>query len=292
MKIISPYIHSNHYIWAKGNLHAHTSLSDGIFTPQETIDIYASHGYNFLMFSEHDMVSDIDGLDPKGMILFSGNEITLEGPHILHVNATSTVFHYPDRQKVIDDIIEDGGFAILNHPNWEDNFDHCPLALLEALQNYTGIEIYNGIVRVLPGNPDATDKWDRLLSRGRIVWGFADDDAHWEDTFCVAWNVAQVESLSRENLINALKNGRFYASTGVEITSIEVEDKVIHISTQNAIKCAVISTYGRRIFETKDREITYKLDDDFRFPYIRFEFWGQGEDKAWTQPFLINRDED
>jgi len=291
MKIITPYINSCQCIWAKGNLHTHTGISDGEFSPQDTVKLYASNGYNFLMISEHDMVCELDGIDSKGMILIKGNEITLEGPHILHVNATNTVYHYPDRQKVIDEIVKDGGFAILNHPNWEDNFDHCPLALLEALQNYTGIEIYNGIVRKLPGNPESTDKWDILLSRGKLVWGFANDDAHWGDTFCVAWNVAQLKEFSQKDLLDALKNGRFYASTGVEIESIEVENTTIHISTKNATKCAVISTYGRRIFEIKDKEITYQVENNLKFPYIRFEFWGQGEEKAWTQPFLISSED-
>lgn len=287
MVIASPYLNSQNYIWAKGNLHSHTSVSDGLYTPQETIDKYASNGYHFLMISEHDMVYEPNGIDPKGMVLIKGNEVTLEGPHILHVNATNTVFHYPDRQKVINEIINDGGFAIINHPNWEENFNHCPQALLEALHNYTGIEIYNGIVRTLPGNPNATDRWDLLLSQGRMVWGYANDDAHWDDTFCVAWNVVQVEKISLENILDALKNGRFYASTGVEIQRIVVEDKKIYISTRNATKCAVISMYGRRIFEVKGKDILYEFEEGFRFPYIRFEFWGQGEEQAWTQPFWI-----
>ncbi|MCX8063684.1 MAG: CehA/McbA family metallohydrolase [Candidatus Hydrogenedentes bacterium] len=290
MRVVSPYFNSKSYIWAKGNLHSHTSISDGLYTPQEIVNKYASNGYDFLMISEHDMVYEPNGMDSRGMILIKGSEVTLEGPHILHVNATNNVFHYPDRQKVINEIVEDGGFAIINHPNWEENFNHCPQALLEALQNYTGIEIYNGIVRRLPGNPNATDRWDLLLSKGRIVWGFANDDAHWEETFCVAWNVAQVEKLSLECILDALKNGRFYASTGVEIQKIEVKDRTFHISTRNATKCAVISMYGRRIFEVKGKDIVYELEEDLGFPYIRFEFWGEGEEQAWTQPFLIDND--
>lgn len=287
LNIKSPYSNSENYIWAKGNLHTHTSISDGAFSPQDTLARYSSLGYQFLMFSEHDFISPLNGLHTNGMVVIPGNEITDEGPHLLHVNAKKKVEPYPDRQKVLDEIQKDSGFAIISHPNWEEDFNHCPQELLETWKNYTGIEIYNGIVRRLPGNPCATDRWDLLLSQGKWVWGYANDDAHWEENFGVAWNVVQVESLTRDNVLNALKKGDFYASTGVEIQKITVKDGIISITTSNAKKIAVIVDYGRRINEIYDTSICFEVQENFPYSYIRFEFWGEGEAQAWTQPFRI-----
>ncbi|MDD2711180.1 MAG: PHP domain-containing protein [Verrucomicrobiae bacterium] len=40
--------------WFKGNLHTHTTRSgDGEFSPQEVIEWYKSHGYDFLAITDH-----------------------------------------------------------------------------------------------------------------------------------------------------------------------------------------------------------------------------------------------
>ena len=38
--------------WYKGNLHAHTTVSDGRMTPEECIALYQSKGYDFLALTE------------------------------------------------------------------------------------------------------------------------------------------------------------------------------------------------------------------------------------------------
>ena len=40
-------------IWYKGNLHTHTTNSDGAYTPEETIALYKSKGYDFLALTDH-----------------------------------------------------------------------------------------------------------------------------------------------------------------------------------------------------------------------------------------------
>jgi len=287
LKIKSPYLDSSNYLWAKGNLHTHTTISDGVYDPQKAIQKYASMGYKFLMISDHDIVGQVEKLEPYGMVLIPGNEITMDGPHILHVNAQKKIEPYPDRQQVLNKIAENGGFAIISHPNWEEDFNHCSQEFLNTWKYYTGIEIYNGVVRRLPGNPCATDRWDRLLSQGKLVWGYADDDAHWEETYGVAWNVVQIETLTKENVLNALRKGNFYASTGVEIQEISTTQNSVSITTTNAKKIGVVVDYGKRIQETKGNSIFFKIDDNFSYTYFRFEFWGDGEEQAWTQPFLI-----
>lgn len=40
-------------IWYKGNLHTHTTNSDGAYTPEETIALYKSKDYDFLALTDH-----------------------------------------------------------------------------------------------------------------------------------------------------------------------------------------------------------------------------------------------
>ncbi len=164
--------------WYKGNLHTHTSESDGDRVPQDVVDAYASRNYDFLMLSDHDCLTPPESVDAKGMTLIPGNEVTADGPHLLHVNAPAVLTPVVDRLAVVAEIEAAGGLAIACHPNWKKDFNHCPQSLLEDARGLCGVEIYNGVVRHLEGSPCATDRWDQLLGAGRRIWGFANDDSH------------------------------------------------------------------------------------------------------------------
>jgi len=275
--------------WLLGNLHTHTTRSDGTRPPQEVIDDYAKRGYDFLMISDHDICTspeDYQHWDSRGMVMIPGNEISAAGPHLLHVNADSRVDPVPDRQGVIDRCTSGRSFAIVNHPNWGENFAHCKQEFLETWRGYAGIEIYNGICEYLPGSGFATDRWDQLLSAGRRIWGFANDDHHWHDQKQIemGWNAVLAEK-NLDNIIAAMKVGRFYASTGVQIEQIEVNSDKIAIQTQNADRIIARSDFGRRFADTEGSSIQVQIPDGAT--YVRFDCHGPNRSFAWTQPFFI-----
>jgi len=292
LHIESPYADTD-VRWWKGNLHAHTSRSDGALSPQQVVDTYASLGYNFLMLSDHDQLTssaDLETLDARGMVLIPGNEITQMGPHLLHVNAQTHISPSRDRQAIFDRIRAEGGFAILNHPNWLEEFDHCPKERLAEWQGYTGIEIYNTVCRRAEGSAMATMKWDWLLSRGRRLWGYANDDSHELIDYGGAWNMVQSVHGDRASIIEALEKGRFYASTGVIIERINVEDRSITVATANADRIVVYGNAGKRWATVDEPEFTFHVPDQPDFSYLRFQCWGRGEMMAWTQPFFFQTD--
>jgi hypothetical protein len=273
--------------WQRGVIHAHTTNSDGALAPQEVVDDYAARGYGFLMIADHDWLTDPAALDPRGMALIPGVEVTARGPHILHVNATQALPPHADRQKVLDAIQTDGGFAVVNHPNWERSYSHCRQEWLESWTGYLGIEIYNAVVRRQEGSPLATDRWDRLLGQGRRVWGFANDDMHLPEDAGQAWNVIQCESRDGADVLRCLREGRFYASTGVEITGIRVEGLRLRVETTNAQRILVISDFGHREACVDATAVDFTLDAHAPVKYVRVECWGPGEAMAWTQPFYV-----
>jgi hypothetical protein len=294
MKIDHPYTDLIAGQWLRGNLHAHTTRSDGQRPPQDVLDDYAAHGHNFLMISDHDMLtapSDYSGWDSHGMVMIPGNEVTANGVHMLHVNATQRIEPDADRQKVLDAVKAAGGFAIVNHPNWFKDWNHCLQEDLEKWQGYTGIEIYNGTIGRLEGSQYATDRWDRLLSKDRRAWGFANDDSHLASgEVARGWNVAYAKEATAPAITAALAAGRFYASTGVTIHSIEVNGTRIRIETENADRI-IASTIHQKRFAVVDRPV---IDIDLaEYPviqkYVRFECAGRAEQFAWTQPFFIEK---
>lgn len=274
--------------WLRGNLHTHTTASDGNLSPQDTIKAYASLGYDFLQLTDHDMITDISALDACGMTLVPGCEVTAGGPHILHMNATARVKPAADRQKVIDEITAAGGLAVMNHPNWEPHFNHCPQSVLQSLKGYAGIEIYNGVTRRVEGNPEATDRWDMLLSNDKIVWGYAGDDNHQDVDRGVAWVMVQGSDRSAGAIVDALRRGSFYASTGVVIESIRLEGRHVLVEAPNAELFHVCSNYGRVVARVPGPSLDFVPPSFFPATYFRVEAFGHGDAKAWTQPFVLH----
>ncbi len=288
--IVHPYSKLTGGRWVLGNLHAHTTSSDGDRPHQAVIDDYAARGHGFLMISDHDIytsTSDYARFDNRGLILIPGNEITANGPHMQHVGATGLVAPSADRQQVIDAIADNGGFAVFNHPNWQSRFSHCPQELLERCRGYVGLEIYNGVISRLQGSPYATNRWDMLLSQGRRLWGFANDDSHRAvGDVGLGWNTVYVQDESVQGVVDALRHGRFYASTGVDISRIHVVGSRIELETSNAGRIVALRDGGARFAQVDNHSIAVEVPPDAI--YVRFECWGDGESFAWTQPFFIS----
>jgi hypothetical protein len=303
MQITHPYENPTGGQWLRGNLHSHSTRSDGERDPQAVIDDYAARGYGFLMLSDHDICSSREECgvwSERGMILIPGNEISAQGPHLLHVDADRHIKPLRSRQEILNQINACGfasesngkrgrGFAVINHPNWHGNFNHCTIEQLREWAGYVGLEIYNGVISRLDGSPYATNKWDILLNDGRRVWGFANDDSHAaRGDVELGWNTAYVKEHTLDGVIDALVSGRFYPSTGVTITGIHVDGDKIRIETENAQRIVALKNTGQRFAVADASSIEVSVPPKAK--YVRFECWGPGEKFAWTQPFFVEED--
>lgn len=112
--------------WYKGNLHTHTTLSDGRLTPEECVSLYKSKGYDFLSITDHWKVSS--NCFQNGMLLLSGGEWDM-GPientgcvHVVGIGMQQAPALSREEaltpQKLVDAIRFAGGEAILAHPAW------------------------------------------------------------------------------------------------------------------------------------------------------------------------------
>ena len=71
MHFANPFALQGH--WFKGNLHTHSTASDGLLTPEEVIDWYRSRGYHFLALTDHRVLSEARSV-ADDFILLSGIE--------------------------------------------------------------------------------------------------------------------------------------------------------------------------------------------------------------------------
>src|SRR5688500_17783252 len=78
--------------WYKGNTHTHTLNSDGDSTPDEVVRWYREHGYQFLVLSDHNYLTSVDGLNAvhgavDKFLVIPGEEVTSSvATKAVHVN--------------------------------------------------------------------------------------------------------------------------------------------------------------------------------------------------------------
>jgi hypothetical protein len=79
--------------WFKGNTHTHTLNSDGDSTPDDVVKWYREHGYQFLVLTDHNVLTNVDSLNalhaaPGQFLVIKGEEVTDRfGDLHLHVDA-------------------------------------------------------------------------------------------------------------------------------------------------------------------------------------------------------------
>ncbi len=271
--------------WLRGNLHAHTTHSDGKFSLVELVRNYESLGYDFLVITDHNMLTPIDEV-PTNMALFAGAEVSAAEGHIVAIALREPIQAGLPSQTVIDAINAQGGLAVLAHPNWGETFCHWQQETLMALRNYAGIEVFNGNILRDTGSPLASDRWDMLLSRGIRCWGYGADDTHNEWDLANGWTMVLAEDKTPEAILTALRQGRCYASSGVFFEAIEADGHDIRIVARNADRIAFVGRHGRWLKWVNDRIASYRVRGDEG--YVRVEAFGPHGSMAWTQPFFVS----
>jgi len=288
--------------WFKGNTHTHTSESDGDSSPEEVVRWYSDHGYDFLVITDHDKVTRVDG---GTMIVIPGEELTdrLEKKP-LHVNALGIEKAIRPQgggsvveilQRDIDAVRAAGGLAVVNHPNFGWAFGSGELLKLKGLML---MEIASGHPFVnMQGPPSVEQMWDELLTAGRRVWGVAVDDSHhlkrpWGTDMAPpgkAWIVVRAAQRDARSILSAIEDGDFYASTGVEIAAYAVTKKIMTVSirekNQARYRTQFIGPKGRLLHESRENPASFTLPG--KAGYVRVKVIDSNGRTAWLQPHFV-----
>ncbi len=227
-----------------------------------------------------------------------------------------------------------GGISVINHPGdfFAANEDVARAYEPKNIKTFTdvfmkyescvGIEAFNRIDTAARFDRIV---WDNVLSytvpRGRVVWGFANDDSHVETDIGLTAEMMLMPENTNENLRTAMENGTFYicsvharAEMGEEfkgngnyakITNITADDENDAITItftadelytdKNAaavIECVsdgvVIDSFT---FDSKQESYTYTFDlndnSENVGTYVRFQIKNDGG-IVMTQPFVCD----
>ena len=168
--------------WYKGNTHTHTLNSDGDTTPDDVVRWYREHGYRFLVLSDHNFLTSVDGLNAvhgadELFLVIKGEEVSDRADaKPIHINGLDVSTRVEPQhgssvvdvvQRNVDAIRKAGGIPHVNHPNFEWAISRRRIERIERTRLF---ELYNGhhLVNNLGGGgiPGMEEVWDRLLSSG------------------------------------------------------------------------------------------------------------------------------
>lgn len=204
-------------VWLRGSTHVHARPSGDSSEPvASVVRWYENAGYDFIVLTDHNRVSEVDGSTqglravrspPQGLIVLAGIELTHNRKNCeppgdesrncrIHVNAIGVTARPVGKLEWTDyssrDRIELYGRAFaaarelgaaliqINHPNyyWGMTLD----VMVQLAKHAQLVEIAN--VQFAKWNagdenhPSTEAEWDAALARGWTIWGVATDDAH------------------------------------------------------------------------------------------------------------------
>jgi hypothetical protein len=296
-------------IWLRCALHAHTTNSDGDMPPDKLVQHYERAGYDVLAITDH-WVRTVERSTRRLLVIPSaelnatcgGSE---EDAHVLALGVEADPAipenEFAPLQEVVAWILENGGVPYLAHTYWSglrtDQWDTCT--------GLVGIEIWNAGCELEIGRGDSAVHWDEALERRRLLWGIAADDSHhpgFDSGF--AWTMVRVPERTQEGVLDALRTGRFYASTGPAIESVAMDEAAVVVECSPATSVTLVSSRARgaranagRLGYGKDSEIlacdanglitAVRLERPYDVPYGRIEVTAPAGGRAWTNPLWI-----
>ena len=303
--------------WYKGNIHTHTTESDGDASPEEVVRWFRRHGYDFLVLSDHNHLTIFEyGAGRrkfKTPLLIPGEEVSariMDGTVPIHIGGIgiSRVVEPVDADGIVatiqanvSAIVEAGGIASLNHPNFHWAFDHRHIkevvgaSMMEVFNGHPGTNGDGG-----PGRYSTEEIWDGVLTAGRPIYGVAADDSHAYHDYAFdmsnpgrGWVVVRAEELSRSAIVDALAAGDFYSSTGVMLDRLDITQDSISIQIAAHKDDVYMDVFETR-FSGRDGETLATsdgMDPEYRIRgdegYVRATITSSNRMKAWTQPVFI-----
>ena len=285
----------------KTNLHTHTTLSDGKYTPEEIIYLYSKENYDALCLTDHNKTNPVSEYDGKGMTLLSGIEMHPMGPrgikwHLLAVGVPEEFTYDTDGtgQEAIDAALSANAAVFCAHPYW-CGFTSNEVAFLNGI---CGIEVFNSSC-IKIGREYSMQCFDELLDAGKRYTAIAVDDTHYNYNLFRGYTVIAAENKSKESLITALKRGDFYASQGPEFYSINIENNVLKAEFSPVTKAIAMrrrsagTCFTMPDFEgpgSGTKEITgLELDlSEFSNTYVRLQLCDASGRMAWSNPVFID----
>lgn len=296
----------------RGNLHAHSTLSEGALQLEDAVEAYKRAGYDFLQVSDHFLgrfgwpIADTRGLRSRGFTTLTGAELHAMGTtagEYWHILAAGLPVDFPPAGPdesgpgLARRAREAGAFIAIAHPAWSQ----LTIEDGRSLASAHAVEIYNHTCTLLTDRGDGFYLLDQLCNENRRLTAVAGDDAHFHygdlDAFG-GFVMVKSELLDPDALLSALKAGAFYSSQGPRIHEIEITRAETRVAC-SPVRTVALVTGASRALSRVGRRITSATIE-----FAEFAKWawcdpppvewfrvvvidGAGR-KAWTNPIWVD----
>ena len=290
----------------RGNLHTHSTRSDGVLAPDEVCRRYRAEGYDFIALTDHFIgrygypVVDTVTFRTPGFTTILGAELhsgAMANGELWHILAVGLPFDFarsnaPDfipvagqetGPEIAARAVAAGAFVAIAHPQWSG----LTLADASSITAAHAVEVYNHGCAMGCDRPDGFAIADLLLSQGRHLTLIATDDAHFsEPDHFGGWVMVKAERNEPEALLAALKRGDFYSSQGPELRDVQVlEDRVV--VECSAVASVVVIGWGTGAKAVHGASMTRaevplaRLNNS---PWVRVAVIDAAGRRAWSNP--------
>lgn len=285
----------------KGNLHGHSTGSDGKLSASEACAAYRAAGYDFTCVTDHFRetygypVTDTAPFRDATFTTIIGAELhapsTSRGVewHILAVGLPLD-FARPAAGETGPELARRaraaGAFVAIPHPHWyqlqpEDG---------EALDAAHAVEVLNHTSAVHADRGDGLVFYDTMLSRGHRLGAIAVDDSHWKngDAFG-AWVMVKAPDLTPDALLAALHAGHYYASEGPEIHDIRRDGNALALHCTAARSIVLVGPVSQSA-QVHGRSLTHATLplDRFAGGWCRAVVTDATGRRAWSNPLWLD----
>lgn len=294
----------------RGNLHTHSTRSDGILDPAEVCRRYQAEGYDFLALTDHFIglygypITDTTGFREPGFTTLLGAELHSGAQdngalwHILAVGLPAD-FAPPDAPhfrpvegmetgpEIAARAVAAGAFVAIAHPQWSG----LSVADARSIAAAHAVEIYNHGCATGCDRPDGAMIADALLVEGRRLTLIATDDAHFhEPDHFGGWVMVKAEENAPEALLAALKAGAFYATQGPEFRDVRIEERKIVVEC-SAVSAVCFLGAPQDATSVQGRSLTRAEIPLNRFagsPFVRVSLIDAAGKRAWSNPVWLD----
>ncbi len=282
----------------KGNIHAHSTCSDGALSPEEVVSLYRSEGYDFVAVTDHFSskygfpITDTTGQRTPDFTTLIGAELHAprtslgEKWHILAVGLPQGFEKTREDETAVElarRAHAAGAFIAIAHPAWYG----LTLEDMQSLDVAHGIEIYNHRSAKLTSRGDSTSHVDQLHAIGRRIGVIAVDDAHFKsDDSMGGFVMVKASDNTPEDLLAALKAQHYYASQGPVIEDVIWAADHVEIVCSPIRVAMVLSRGSRAVYDVGENVtwIALQLNRIKPHGYGRVVVIDREGRHAWTNP--------
>lgn len=224
------YILTKEQKWYKGDLHIHSSESDGTESVKDIVQAARKANLNFIAITDHNTISPWQYYKKyKDILLIPAMEISTHHGHANALGLQEWVdWRLGYRNRDMNDIIKDthmqGALFSINHPGMINHRGEKSFRLQDVDLNCVDcIEIWNApwTMYNMSSNKQSRDLWTKLLNEGYRLTALAGSDLHSLDShkkkIGYLINYVYSENLSQVCLLKAIQQGRVFMTLGPEI---------------------------------------------------------------------------